>query len=146
MTFFGKKLSPKGWKVKPCDLLSVEDCEGILKLYETIYAHPPSDGDYSNIFLKGWLVERKNYCINWDVYAFDRNQELMKRVRRPPSTTSKGTSRRTFSSCQGDDYNDEVCVFEGSKETKSFLPKVVAIIKSFLRVLKRKMRISLLKK
>jgi hypothetical protein len=70
----------------------------------------------------------------------------MKRAKRPPSTTSKGTSRGTFSSCQGDDCNDEVCVFEGSRKTKTFLPKVVATIKSFLRVLKRRMRISLFKK
>jgi hypothetical protein len=53
--------------------LSAEDCEGILKLYEIVYAHPLSDGDYSSNFLKGWLVERKNYCINWALYAFDRN-------------------------------------------------------------------------
>jgi hypothetical protein len=70
----------------------------------------------------------------------------MKRAKKPPSTTSKGTSQGTFSSCQGDDYYDEVCVFEGFKETKAFLPKVVATINSFLRVLKRKMKISLFKK
>jgi hypothetical protein len=65
VTFFGKRSSLNCWKVKPCDLLSVEDCEGILKLYETIYVHPPSNGDYSGIFLKVWLANRKNYCINW---------------------------------------------------------------------------------
>jgi len=32
VTYFGKRSSPNDWKVKPCDLLSVEDCEGILKL------------------------------------------------------------------------------------------------------------------
>jgi hypothetical protein len=58
VTFFRKKLSLIGWKVKPCDLLNVEDCEGILKLYEIVYVHPPSNGDYSGIFFKGQLAKR----------------------------------------------------------------------------------------
>jgi hypothetical protein len=136
VTFFGKRLSPNGWKVNPCDLLNVEDCEEILKFYETIYANPPSNGDYFGIFLKGWLAERKNYCINWALYAFDNNHDQMKRAKRPPSATSKGTSWGTFSSCQGDDCNDEVCVFEGC----------FAVSVSSLRVLKWRMRISLFKK
>jgi len=49
----------------------------------------------------------------------------MKSAKRPPSATSKGISWGTFSSCQGDDCNDEVCVFEGSKETKVFLLEVL---------------------
>jgi len=53
LTFFGKRFSPNGWKVESCDLLNEEDYLGILKLYEAIYAYPPSNGDYSNIFLKG---------------------------------------------------------------------------------------------
>jgi hypothetical protein len=32
VTYFGKRSSLNDWKAKPCDLLSVEDCEGILKL------------------------------------------------------------------------------------------------------------------
>jgi hypothetical protein len=53
LSYFGKRSSPNGWKAKACDLLSVEDCLAILTLYEIVYAHPPSNGDYSNIFLKG---------------------------------------------------------------------------------------------
>jgi hypothetical protein len=53
VTYFGKKSPPNGWKVKACDLLSVEDCLATLTLYETIYVHRPSNGDYSDIFLKG---------------------------------------------------------------------------------------------
>jgi hypothetical protein len=53
VTYFGKRSSPNGWKVKACDLLNAENCLAILTLYETIYAHPPSNGDYFGIFLKG---------------------------------------------------------------------------------------------
>ncbi len=97
VTYLGKRSSSNGWKVKPCDLLNANECEGIMKLYETIYVHPPSNGDYSNIVLKGQLAERKKYCINWVLYAFDNNQEQMKKVKKPPSIALKGISWGTFS-------------------------------------------------
>ncbi len=64
MTYFGKRSSTNGWKVKACDLLNVEDCLVILTLYETIYVHPPFNGDYSSIFLKVWFIEKKGHNIN----------------------------------------------------------------------------------
>jgi hypothetical protein len=64
VTYFGKRSSPNGWKVKTCDLLSAKDCLAILTLYETIYVHPPSNGDYFGIFLKGWLAKKKGHNIN----------------------------------------------------------------------------------
>jgi hypothetical protein len=69
----------------------------------------------------------------------------MKKAKRPPSTAFKGTSWGTFSSCQGDDYNDEVCVFEGSKEPKAFLSKVLIAVKKLFEGAKKEMTISLLK-
>jgi hypothetical protein len=77
--YFGKRSSPYGWKVKACDLLSVEDCLAILTMYEIVYVHPPSNGDYSSIFLKGWSVENKGHIITY-LYAFDSNKKQMKRT------------------------------------------------------------------
>jgi hypothetical protein len=73
---FGKRSSPYGWKVKACDLLSVEDCLAILTMYEIVYVHPPSNGDYSSIFLKGWSAENKRHIM----YAFDSNKKQVKRT------------------------------------------------------------------
>jgi hypothetical protein len=63
----------------------------MLTLYEIVYVHPPFNGDYSSIFLKGWLAEKKGHIITY-MYAFDSNQEQVKRAKRPPSVFSKGTS------------------------------------------------------
>jgi hypothetical protein len=46
------------------NLLNVEDCSEFLKLYESVYAHPPSNGDYFNIFLKAWLAHKKGHLVN----------------------------------------------------------------------------------
>jgi hypothetical protein len=54
------------------------------------------------------------------------------RAKRPPSITFKGTNCKTFFLCQGDDCNDEVCEFQGFKETKVLLPKLLAIINKLL--------------
>jgi hypothetical protein len=51
--YFGKRSSLNGWKVKTCDLLSVKDYFTILTMYEIVYVHPPSNGGYSSILLKG---------------------------------------------------------------------------------------------
>jgi hypothetical protein len=59
-----EKLSSNGWKVKMSNLLNVEDCSEFLKLYESVYAHPPSNGDYFNIFLKAWLAHKKGHLVN----------------------------------------------------------------------------------
>jgi len=52
----------------------------------------------------------------------------MKRAKKPPSISSKGTNWGTFSSCQGDDNKDKVCVFESSKNVKVFLLGVLALV------------------
>jgi hypothetical protein len=46
------------------NLLNVEDCSKFLMLYEFVYAHPLANGDYSGIFLKGWLAHRKGHLVN----------------------------------------------------------------------------------
>jgi hypothetical protein len=46
------------------DLLNVEDCLEILKLYDSVYAHPVTNGDYSSIYLKGWLACKKGHPNN----------------------------------------------------------------------------------
>ncbi len=61
----------------------------------------------------------------WPIYVNER-------AKRPLSTNFKGTSCGTFFSCQGDDCNDEVCVFEGFKETKVLLPEVLVVINKLL--------------
>ncbi len=63
LEYFGKR-SSYGWKVKMSNLLSVKDCLEILKLYESVYAHPVTNGDYSSIYLKGWLARKKGHPNN----------------------------------------------------------------------------------
>jgi hypothetical protein len=60
LEYFGKR-SSYGWKVKMSDLLNVEDCSKFLKLYEFVFAQPFINGDYSSIFLKGWLAHKKGH-------------------------------------------------------------------------------------
>jgi hypothetical protein len=62
------------------NLLSVENCSIFLKLCESIYAHPFINGDYFGKFLKGWLVHKKGHPINLALYAWDNNQEQMRRA------------------------------------------------------------------
>jgi hypothetical protein len=50
----------------------------------------------------------------------------VKRAKRPPSTSSEGTSWGTFFSCQGD---EDCVILEGSLKGKVFQPKVLASIR-----------------
>ncbi len=50
---FGKK-GHNGWKQKPNYKLCC-----LVSLYEVIYAHPPNNGQYSTVFLQGWLAQHK---------------------------------------------------------------------------------------
>jgi hypothetical protein len=68
--FFGKR-TQNGWKPKPNDHLIVANCGALVKLYEDVYAHPPNNGQYSIIFLKGWLAHYKGHKVNWSKYAYD---------------------------------------------------------------------------
>jgi hypothetical protein len=63
----------------------------MLTLYEIVYVHPPFNGDNSSIFLKGWLAKKKGHIITY-MYAFDNNQEQVKKAKRPPSASSKAIS------------------------------------------------------
>jgi hypothetical protein len=60
----------------------------------------------------------------------------MKRAKRPPSKTSKGSSWGSFSSRHGpsnDDRNNDDCVnIEYSKQVKVFLPKKLAVLRRLL--------------
>jgi hypothetical protein len=72
LEYFGK-ISSYGWKVKMSYLLSVKYCLEILKLYESIYAEPLTNGDYSSKFFKGWLAHKKGHHNNWALFAWDNN-------------------------------------------------------------------------
>jgi hypothetical protein len=50
-TFGGRQQN--GWKAIVSEFLTMQDCEVFLKLYEDVYAHPPSNSDYPTIFLCG---------------------------------------------------------------------------------------------
>jgi hypothetical protein len=67
----------------------------------------------------------------------------MKRAKRPPSTSSKGISWGTFFSCQGD---EDCVIFEGSQRGRFFNQRCEHQLGSFLRVLGRIMKTSLLRK
>jgi hypothetical protein len=53
----------------------------------------------------------------------------VKRAKRPPSMSSKGTSWVTFFSCQGD---EDCVIFEGSLKGKVFELEVLTSIKKLL--------------
>jgi hypothetical protein len=46
----------------------------LLKLYEKVYAHPPTNGDYRGIFLQGWLAKWRGTHVNWAQYAHETTQ------------------------------------------------------------------------
>ncbi len=53
-----------GWKVKVNDHLSEDEFSSLHKLYEDLYAHPHTNNNYPNIFLKGWLTYRSGKAVN----------------------------------------------------------------------------------
>ncbi len=92
MLVFGER-QQNGSKVKVNDHLSEDEFTSLHKIYENIYAHPPPNDDYLNIFLKGWLVDRSGKAINWVRYAYDTIEGQMKRAKRlvpPLAPSSKG--------------------------------------------------------
>jgi hypothetical protein len=78
---FGER-QQNGLKFKVNDHLSKDEFASLHKLYENIYAHPPPNDDYLNIFLKGWLTDQSGKVVNWVRYAYDTIEEQMKRAKR----------------------------------------------------------------
>jgi hypothetical protein len=60
---FGKQ-EHNGFKPKPNEHLTIGNCDALLKLYKTMYVHPPNNGQYSTIFLKGWLAHCNGHKVN----------------------------------------------------------------------------------
>jgi hypothetical protein len=60
---FGKQ-EQNGFKSKPNEHLTVANCDALLKLYKIVYAHPPNNGQYFAIFLKGWFAHRNGHKVN----------------------------------------------------------------------------------
>jgi hypothetical protein len=54
----------------------------------------------------------------------------VKKVKKPPFVSSKGTSWGPFSSCQGD---EDCVILEGSLEGKAFQTKVLTSVRKFLK-------------
>jgi hypothetical protein len=52
----GKRQQNK-WRVQENEFVTKEECYTLLKLYEELYSHPLTNGDYLAIFLKGWLTQ-----------------------------------------------------------------------------------------
>ena len=48
---FDKKVGT-GKKTQPCEHLTVEECRSIWELYTKVHNHPPSNREYTKIFLK----------------------------------------------------------------------------------------------
>jgi hypothetical protein len=94
---FGKR-GQNGWNLKSNDKLTVANYVTSLKLYEAIYAHPPDNGQYSIVFLWGWLVQRKGHKVNWIKYAYDCTQLQMKKAMHPTPTSANTTSPQVFKS------------------------------------------------
>ncbi len=70
---FGKR-GQNDQKRKPNDKLTITNCVASLKLYEIVYAHPLNNGQYFEIFLGGWLAQRKGHKVDWIKYAYDYTQ------------------------------------------------------------------------
>jgi hypothetical protein len=56
VVMFGQR-NQNGWKVRMTKDVIAQDCFPLLKLYEKVDAHPPTNGDYLGTFLWGWLAE-----------------------------------------------------------------------------------------
>jgi hypothetical protein len=56
VVMFGQR-NQNGWKVRMTKDVTTQECSVLLKLYEKVYAHPPTNNDYFGILLRGWLVE-----------------------------------------------------------------------------------------
>lgn len=63
VVMFGQR-NQNGWKLRMTKDVTTQECFALLKLYEKVYAHPPTNSDYSGILLWGWLVERKDTHVN----------------------------------------------------------------------------------
>jgi hypothetical protein len=61
--FFGKQ-TQNVWKSKPNDHSTIANCSALLKLCEDVYDHPFDNGQYSVIFLKGWLAHCNSHRMN----------------------------------------------------------------------------------
>ncbi len=59
---FGKK-EHIGWKPKVNDHLIVTNYDALSKLCD-VYGHAPVNGQFSTIFLKGWLAQCKSHLVN----------------------------------------------------------------------------------
>lgn len=60
---FGQR-NQNGWKVRMTKDVTAQDCFALLKLYQKVYAHLWTNGDYLGIFLHGWLVEQRGTHVN----------------------------------------------------------------------------------
>jgi hypothetical protein len=120
--------------------LSVVNSKAILKLYEIIYCHPLNNGQYSVVFLKGWLAQHKGEKVNWTYYAYDCMQLQMKKATRATSgpksshhslKDSKSTNLLTNSNYNTKSNNvedDDSMLLIGNKTTTIvFLPRQVSI-------------------
>jgi len=59
ITFVFGVRQPDGWKVSINEFVIIKGYETFFKLYEDVYTHLPPNSDYPNVFLRGWLVQRK---------------------------------------------------------------------------------------
>ncbi len=140
---FGEK-QQNGSKVKVNDYLFEDEFASLHKLYENIYAHPPSNNDYLGIFLKGWLVDRSGKVVNWVCYAYDIIEEQMKRAKRsmPPlvpsskgNKISRSSKHNSAVSLQGNPSfveDDECFVVDKPKHLRVYLPKQLVVLKELL--------------
>jgi hypothetical protein len=93
-----RKRGHNGWKPKPNDKLIIINYATLLKLYEVVYAHPLDNGQYSIVFLRGWLAQCKGHKINWIKYAYDCTKLQMKKAIHPIFSSINTSNPQVFKS------------------------------------------------
>jgi hypothetical protein len=62
------------------DDLILINYDALFDVYDDVYGHAFDNGQFSTIFLKGWLAQHKGHPMNWTEYAFDCTQLQMKKA------------------------------------------------------------------
>jgi hypothetical protein len=113
---------PSGWKVNINECVIAKDYETLLKLYEDVYTHPPSNDDYPSVFLCSWLAQWKRLQVNWAQYAHHTTQQQLKRATTPvPCGRPKLSSTITMQSMQFESETPMQLSEEGGQDEECFI-------------------------
>ena len=114
---FGKKQGKNGWKIRPGDLLTAEECQNIREVYSKVYNHAPDNKEYTKVFLRAWLAHRDGNLVNWASYSFDTNRVQLGRLIQPMAKVTKENSgQEVRCKSKPSDAVDNDCIGEYLKE------------------------------